>query len=130
MEQLLCYFPNQSDPMLAEVRRAALPLKIRLRVASSGQTGQKLGFLLGRPDFEEQAGDAPAVPESVLILDGFTGPRMDAFLRALAKARTPRSTLKAAVTAHNVDWTLFELWQELKQEREALEKGEAPVHQK
>ena len=72
--------------------------------------------------------DAPVLPDPILVLDGFTGARMDALLRALARARVPRTVFKAAVTATNVDWTLYALWQELKKEREALERGEEPVH--
>lgn len=130
MEQVLCYFPDPADPLLPAVRRAALPLKLRVRTAPPDQAGQKLGLLLGRKGYEPAASeeDPPAVPEPILVLDGFTGPRMDALLRALARARVPRSVLKAAVTAHNVDWTLAELWAELNKEREALERGEEPVH--
>lgn len=128
MEQLLCYFPDRSDPMLSAVRRAALPLKLRLRTAAPEQTGQKLGFLLGRKGFEAQTGDVPGLPDPILVLDGFTGARMDALLRSLAKAGVPRTVFKAAVTATNVDWTLYALWQELQKERAALERGEEPVH--
>ena len=128
MEQLLCYFPGPADQMLSAVRRAALPLKLRLRTAEPEQTGQSVGFLLGRKGFEAREGEAPAVPEPILVLDGFTGPRMDALLRALARAKVPRTVFKAAVTAHNVDWTLYELWEELQKEREALERGGEPVH--
>ena len=130
MEQLLCYFPDPADPMLSAVRRAALPLKIRLRTAGPEQTGQTLGFLLGRKGYVEQPGEASTVPEPVLILDSFTGPRMDTLLRALARAKVPRSVFKAVVTAANVDWTLAALWQELQKEREALERDGAPIHQK
>lgn len=130
MEQLLCYWPEPSAAVLSAVRRAALPLKVRLRTVSPEQSGQTVGFLCGRKGFEAQEGEAPAVPEPIPILDSFTGERMDALLRALARARVPRTVLKAAVTATNVDWTLYALWQELKKEREALERGEEPVHQK
>lgn len=130
MEQLLCYFPDPVDPKLSNLRRAALPMKLRVRTAGPEQTGQTLGFLLGRKGFEEAACEAPPVSDPILILDSFTGPRMDALLRALAKARVPRSVFKAVVTATNVDWTLFELWEELRKEREAIEKDGAPIHQK
>lgn len=127
MEQLLCYFPGPAD-LLSAVRRAALPMKLRLRTAGPEQTGQTLGFLLGRRGYAEQPGEAPPVSDPILILDGFTGPRMDALLRALAKAKVPRSVFKAVVTATNVDWTLFELWQELQKERAAIEQDGTPVH--
>lgn len=128
MEQVLCYAPDQSDPLCAAVRRTALLLKIRLRTAGPEQTGQQLGLLLGRKGFAEQAGEAPPVTDPILVLDGFTGPRMDVLLRALVKARVPRTVYKAVATATNVDWTLAQLWEELKKEREALERGESPVH--
>ena len=130
MEQLLCYFPDPVDPMLSAVRRAALPMKLRVRTAGPGQTGQTLGFLLGRRGYVEQPGEAPELPEPILVLDSFTGGRMDILLRALARAKVPRSVFKAVVTATNVDWTLSALWQELQKEREALEQDGAPVHQK
>lgn len=129
MEQLLCYFPDPADPMLSAVRRAALPLKIRVRTAAPEQSGQALGFLLGRRGFEAREGEAPPVSDPILVLDSFTGPRMDALLRALGRAKVPRSVYKAVVTATNVDWTLTALWQELQKEREALERDGAPVHQ-
>lgn len=130
MEQLLCYFPDPADPLLSAVRRAALLQKIRLRAAAPEQAGQKLGFLLGRKGFVEQVGEAPAVTDPILVMDGLTSSRMDNVLRALAKTKASRTVFKAVVTATNVDWTLYALWQELQKERAALERGEEPVHQK
>lgn len=128
MEQVLCYWPDPADPVLSAARRAMLPLKLRVRPVPLQQTGQSVGFLLGRKGFEPVAGDAPAVTDPILILDGFSDPRLDALLRALARAKVPRSVFKAAVTGHNVNWTLARLWEELKKEREALERGETPAH--
>lgn len=128
MEQILCYWPDPADPVLSAAKRAMLPLKLRVRPASPEQTGQTVGFLLGRKGFEEQEGEAPAVTDPILILDGFSGPRLDALLRALARAKVPRSVFKAVATADNVSWTLARLWEELKKERKALEQGETPAH--
>lgn len=128
MEQLLCYWPDPSDPRRSAVGRAALPLKLRLRAAAPGQTGQTLGFLLGRKGFEEAEGSAPPVDDPILVLDGFTGSRLDALLKALARARIPKSVFKAVVTADNVNWTLAQLWEELKKEREAIEQGRTAEH--
>ena len=130
MEQVLCYFPSQSDPRLTAIGCALLPLRLRLRTADPEQTGQKVGFLLGRKDFEASEGEAPAVTDPILILDGLSEPRFDAVLRALAKTKASRTVYKAVATATNVDWTLYALWRELQKEREALERGETPVHQK
>lgn len=128
MTQILYYWPDPSDPVLGRVRTALLPLRHRLRAAGPEQTGQTVGFLLSRAGFEEQTGDAPAVTDPILILDGLTSPQLDAVLRALAKARAPKTVFKAIATPDNVGWTLAELWSELKKEREALEDGGTPVH--
>ena len=128
MEQVLCYWPDPKDPVLSAAKRAMLPLKFRVRFASPEQTGQTVGFLLGRKGFEAQEGDASDVTDPILILDSFTGPRLDALLRALTRAKVPRSVFKAVATGENVTWTLAQLWEELKKERDALEKGESPAH--
>lgn len=128
MEQVLYYWPDPADPMCSALRRAALPLKLRVRAVPPEQTGQRVGFLLGRKEFGPLEADAPAVTDPILILDGFTGPRLDALLCSLARARVPRSVFKAVATADNVNWTLARLWEELKKEREALERGETPAH--
>lgn len=128
MEQLLCYFPDPGDPMCAAVRRTALLLKLRLRIAGPEQTGQQLGYLLGRKGYESTDGEASPVTDPILVMDGFPGARMDALLRALSRTRVPRTVYKSVVTATNVDWTLYALWEELKRERAALEQGESFVH--
>lgn len=127
--QLLCFFPDPGDPLAAAVRRAALPLKLRLRAAAPEQTGQSVGYLLGRRDFGPREGAAPAVTDPILVLDGVAGPQLDALLRALGRAGVPRTVFKAVATASNVHWTLAQLWGELKKEREALAQGEPPAHQ-
>ena len=128
MEQVLCYWPDPACPEAAAARRALLPLKVRLRSAGPDQTGQSVGHLLGRGEFEERQGEAPAVPDPILVLDGLSGARVNAALKALSKARVPRTVFKAVVTADNVGWTLAQLWEELSRERRAMENGEAPEH--
>lgn len=128
MEQALCYWPDPADPALSAVRRAMLPLKLRVRPVTPEQTGQSVGFLLGRKEFPQREGDAPPVTDPILVLDGLSGPRLDTLLRALARAKAPRSLFKAVVTPDNVNWTLAQLWAELKKERAALEQGESPAH--
>ena len=128
MTQILYYWPDPADPALGRARAALLPLRHRLRAVAPDRTGQQVGFLLGRRDFEEQAGEPSAVTDPILILDGLTSSQLDALLRALAKAKVPRSVFKAVATADNVNWTLFQLWEELKKEREAVQRGDSPVH--
>lgn len=142
-EQVLCCWPDPADPVCAAARRALLPLKLRVRAVSATQGANRaVGALLGLREFAQEAsegqggsagaeasGEAPAVADPIILMDGLTGARMDAVLRALARAGVPRTVFKAAATAHNVNWTLFQLWEELKREREALDRGDPAAHQ-
>ena len=128
MEQALCFWPDPADPAWAAARRAMLPMKVRIRAVSQEQTGQTLGFLLGRGDFPPVQGGAPTVSDPILVLDGFSGARLNALLSALSRAKVPRSVFKAVVTADNIGWTLAQLWEELSRERQAIESGQAPEH--
>lgn len=136
-EQALCCWPDPADPVCAAARRALLPLKLRVRAVSAAQCSNRaVGALLGLREFAQEAAKgreasegAPAVADPIILLDGLTGARMDAVLRALARAGVPRTVFKAAATAHNVNWTLFQLWEELKREREALDRGDPAAHQ-
>ena len=58
--------------------------------------------------------------EQLLVLYRFSEGRLDQLLYGLRKAGVPKIELKAIVTEQNSRWTLYELYEELKKEREAL----------
>ena len=58
--------------------------------------------------------------EQILVLYRFSENRLDQLLYGLRKAGVPKIELKAVVTEQNSQWTMYELYEELKKEREAL----------
>ena len=73
-------------------------------------------FILQQTD----APEAPAISEKMLILHGFSQQRLQELLAGLRKAKVPPIPLKAMVTEHNADWTLYELYQEIRKEHEMM----------
>ena len=61
--------------------------------------------------------------ESLLLLDGVDGPALQALLAAL-RAREVSVDYKAVVTPHNRSWTVLELMEELKRERQAIREAQ------
>ena len=128
-EVALCYFPDPAAPAAAAARRALLAGKVRIRAAGPGQTGQTVGHLLGRPGFEASEGENPAVPEPLMVFSGFTNERLYALLLSMGRQGVPKTVYQSVVTADNLHWTLDKLYQELKQEREAIAQGQTARHE-
>lgn len=55
--------------------------------------------------------------KGVLVLCGFSDRRLDELLQRLRKAGVPRTVLKAVVTESNAQWTVYELYGHLVEER-------------
>ena len=124
-ELVLYYTPEKSDAdrMLKGV---LVRMGIRIRNLTPEQTGERVGALAGLSDFEQEAAECPVIPEKMLILHGFGNQRLQELLAGLRKAKVPPIALKAMVTEHNADWTLYEPYQELLAEHEKMtgQKGE------
>ena len=110
------------EDLLPLVRRALLPLKVRVRRIPVSDYGRPIGELAGGP------GEGAAVPyagpdfsEPMAVLAGFFGARLDHTLSALRKAGV-RIDRKAVLTAANRQWTALELYEELGREHEAMQR--------
>ena len=92
------------------------------RAVAPADQGRALGDLLGLPVPATPAESTPAelVPGEMLVLSGFDGPALDAFLGGFAAAGVPPIPLKAVVTAYNLAWTAPQLYRELSREHQAL----------
>ena len=91
------------------------------------QLGQAVGSFAG---LDVPAPAAPAapdpIPESMMIFSGLRGSELDRTLSALLKAGVPRSVYKAVVTPGNAAWSFYQLYDELRRERTAVESGSQP----
>ena len=125
-ELVLYYTPEKSDADRL-LKGVLVRMGIRIRNLTPEQTGERVGALAGLSDFEQrEAAEHPVIPEKMLILHGFGNQRLQELLAGLRKAKVPPIALKAMVTEHNADWTLYELYQELLAEYEKMtgQKGE------
>lgn len=123
-ELVLYYTPEKSDADRL-LKGVLVRMGVRIRNITPEQTGEKVGALAGLPGFAEQenATEAPVIPEKLLVLHGFGQQRLQGLLAALRKAKVPPIPLKAMVTEHNADWTLYQLYQEIRAEHEKMTGG-------
>lgn len=77
--------------------------------------GMEIMSLRGQQAFQEP------IREELMVLSGFTDERLDELLAKLKKAGVPRTILKAVVTETNAQWTVYELYDHLLEERRQIE---------
>lgn len=118
-ETALYYEPGDVARSTA-VKGVLVRLGVRIRNVPAEDSGQTVGCLLGRKGFDRREHcETPALPEPLLLLDGFTDKRLDILLRELKKAGAA-VPYKAVVTETNLTWLFHQLYEELAAEHEAM----------
>lgn len=127
-EMILFYNLNPPDVM-KKWKGICFRMGIRVKEVVPEQFHQPLGYLVGLPGFEaaEPTSQPDTFSEPMLVLQKFTGKRMEELWRQSKKAGVPNVPLKAVLTVHNSTWDSVTLYQELCRERQALQTGET-VH--
>lgn len=125
MGETVLYYNPGNAPKPAVMKSVLVRMGVRIKNIREEQLGETIGSLLGIEKKEKTEGTAPAGPleEQMLVLYRFSGNRLDQLLYGLRKAGVPKIELKAVVTEKNSRWTMYELYEELKKEREAFAKG-------
>ena len=134
MREMVLYYNPGNAPKTALMKSVLVRMGIRIKNVSKEQTGETIGDLLGiekgadslkeKPD--EKSDERPnekldgTIEEQMLVLHQFTERRLDQLLMELRKAGVPKIELKAIVTEQNSRWTLYQLYEKLKKEREAF----------
>lgn len=139
MREMVLYYNPGNAPKTALMKSVLVRMGIRIKNVSKEQTGETIKSLLGiekgadslkeKPD--EKSDERPnekldgsieehSIEEQILVLHQFTERRLDQLLLELRKAGVPKIELKAIVTEQNSRWTLYQLYEELKKEREAF----------
>lgn len=134
MREMVLYYNPGNAPKAALMKSVLVRMGIRIKNVSKEQTGETIGNLLGIEKGEDSLKEKPGeksderpneklggpIEEQILILHQFTERRLDQLLLELRKAGVPKIELKAIVTEQNSRWTLYQLYEELKKEREAF----------
>lgn len=130
MREMVLYYNPGNAPKAALMKSVLVRMGIRIKNVSKEQTGETIGNLLGiekgADSLKEKSDERPnekldgPIEEQILVLHQFTERRLDQLLLELRKAGVPKIELKAIVTEQNSRWTLYQLYEELKKEREAF----------
>jgi hypothetical protein len=105
-----------NDSKAAKLKTVLIRMGIRIRNISSDQMNQTVGYLAGIEGFDETAF------EEILVMKNFSNRRVDELLLNLRRAGVPKVQLKAVVTDTNCKWRFYDLYEELKEENEAMSK--------
>lgn len=130
MREMVLYYNPGNAPKAALMKSVLVRMGIRIKNVSKEQTKETIGNLLGiekgADSLKEKPDERPnekldgSIEEQMLVLHQFTERRLDQLLLELRKAGVPKIELKAIVTEQNSKWTLYQLYEELKKEREAF----------
>lgn len=127
--EMVIYYSPQKTKSAAKLKGVLIQMGVRIRNVSREQAHEKVGFLAGLDGFEEeqavQGDSGQEMEQELLIMKNFTGPRMDELFLRMRKAGVGRINYKAVLTEHNVNWTLLDLYREIKREHEAMQAGQA-----
>lgn len=118
---LLVQFEDKEEIM--KIRKALMPLGIRIRTAGKEEYLQTIACLMGGKEAErkEEIYEGPGLEDKMMVLGGFTGSGIDQVLGAMRKQGVSRIQHKAVMTETNQSWNCLELFQELERERKQFE---------
>lgn len=136
-ETVLYYNPGTPEAMkhVALLKSVLVRMGIRIRNIGPDQVMETVGYLAGVEGFtaaetkdqaekSEPAGpDLAVIPVQMMVLKQFSDKRLNELLVNLRKAGVPKVELKAVLTENNSRWTFYHLYEELKEEHEAMTAG-------
>ena len=117
-ETFLLYHLNEER--YSKLQPVLIRMGIKVRIMEENQVNQKIGALFKLPGFnlEESDGDVLSPSDEVMLMNGFSSKRLNEFLTNMKKANVGIISLKAIVTAENVNWRFIDLYQELNKEHQ------------
>lgn len=122
IETVLLY--NFNGDRLSKIKRALLPLKLRIKTVSVDEYLQPLGFLAGIKGFEQTAEkyDGEAFSDEMMIICPIKNGTVEAVIQALYKNGVGKIDLKAMLNNNNVAWNSIELYKAVKADHEEMNK--------
>lgn len=119
MTEVLMY--NIETKKAQKIKMLCHKLNIRFREVDKSKFGLKLSALLGIDDDKTAVSNSDFDGE-MLYLSDFYGAMLNIFLNQLKRQKTPVA-LKAVRTEANLGFTSYELYNELRKEHEAMNRG-------
>lgn len=122
MKEIVLYYTPRQTPHVAKLKGVLVQMGVRIKNIQPEQVLQTVGYLAGMDGFEELevTGELPMLEEEMLVIKGFAEKRIDELLKNLRRAGVPKINLKAVITESNSPWTFYKLYEEIKEEHEAM----------
>ena len=118
--RLLAY--NLPETMKNPMEALCAAMGISLKPVKPSEHDLPLGALAGLPVAAVTAREVEAFDTPMLVMCGFDENTFNAFLEALRYSSMPRIPLKAVMTPTNASWNGYQLFTELLQEHEAMQR--------
>ena len=118
---------NLNETRLSKLRFLCMKLGLLVKPVPAEDFCQPISALCG---LSEKAATSPAeaFPEEMLIFCHMDNAQVNRFLQTAKQMRFAPVDLKAILTPTNASWTSKQLYDELRQEREAILHGETADH--
>ncbi|MBS6216564.1 MAG: DUF3783 domain-containing protein [Clostridiales bacterium] len=123
---LVLYYNASAPQEAARARLVFIRMGLRVKQITEEDLGQAVGSFAGLEVPPPPAAAPVSIEESILVFSGLPGRALDQTLAALRKAGIPRSVYKAVLTPGNAAWSFYQLYQELCNERQAIEQSNSP----
>ena len=124
MGETVLYYAPENTAHASLLKGVLVQMGIKIKNLTPARCGKKIGFLAGMETLSPGGGQQASqvsIKDELLVLCGFTDERLDELLANLKKAGVPRTSLKAVVTETNAQWTVYELYSHLLEERRQIE---------
>ena len=114
-----------SDARLGKLRFLCMKLGVMVKPVTEADFPQPIGALCGTSDRSENPEAADAPVGEMIVFCHMSDVQVNRFLLTAKQLRVPPFPIKAILTPTNAAWNASQLYQELTQERAAIQQGAA-----
>ena len=122
MKETVLLYGFTDQERLSRVKRALLPLGMRMRCIAPGEYLNPVGHMAGIKEIEpaKEVYEGPEFEREMMVMAGLASGRVDAVIYALRKGGVGRVDYKAVLTPVNQFWDAIKLYEEIAREHEAM----------
>ncbi len=127
MKEMVLYYAPDNTPHTSLLRGVMVQMGVKVKNLTPERCIQRIGYLVGADGVEKRKVSenfqkyAPAMNEEMLVISGFSEERLEELLDKLKKAGVPKINLKAVVTETNAGWTVYQLYEQLREEHAQMQ---------
>lgn len=125
MKEIVLLYGFKDQERLKKVKRALLPLGLRMRTVGPEEYFQPVGYLAGVKEVPPAENDRPGTEFDceMMVMAGLASAQVDAVIHALYRSGVGRIDYKAVLTSVNQFWDGEKLYEEIAREHEVMTKG-------